>query len=111
MFDYASIPKRQTLTCEDCGQKFSAIAGNPVCNECQYDRDHPEEAPKHWTWTRAGSKWTIVATWPYGEPLPNAGDTVTVHRKDGSSSEKAISEVDGIIYDMRGRGRLHCWVK
>ena len=110
-FDFSTIPNREYKDCQDCGQRFRGFENEKLCPECQSLREHPERAPKHWTWTKTGRRWTIAATWPDAEPIPNVGDAVTVHRQDGSSSQETITEVDGLIYDFNGRARLHCWVK
>ena len=43
--------------------------------------------------------------------LPEPGDKVTVHRKNGSTSVETIREVDGLIYLPTGRARLDCFVE
>ena len=110
-FDYSNLPKREHKDCQDCGQQFVGFDKDTLCIECLHIKQHPEKAPKHWIWTKTGRRWTIIATWPDTEPLPTVGDTVSVHRKDGTNSAEVITEVDGRIYDMNGRARLHCWVR
>ena len=111
MIDFANIPKSENKPCQDCEQTFRGLPQESRCVECQYDADHPDQAPKYWTWTRRGSGvWGAVATWPEQETLPNVGDTIDIHRKDGRVSTNTITEVDGLRYDMMGRARLHCWV-
>ena len=110
-FDFTAIPKRDRKPCQDCGQTFPGFSDETCCVECQHYRDHPELAPKHWTWHRTGRKWTVAATWPDGESRPQVGDAITVHRGDGTASVETISEVDGVLYNQFGRGKLHCWVK
>ena len=111
MVDFSRLSKLQSKTCNDCGEEFTThVPENTTCTECGYYREHPELAPMYWTWTRRGRWWTVAATWPVKEPLPEVGAVITVHRKDGTSSTETISEVDGLLYDMSGRARLHCWV-
>ena len=52
-----------------------------------------------------------MAYWPDGQPLPNAGDQVTVHRKDGSTSVVKIEDVERPRYLSNGRTQLHCTIK
>ena len=111
MVDFANMPKQEEKYCQDCGQQFRGFPEQPRCTQCHYDSMYPEEAPKYWTWKKRGQNWIISATWPDREPLPNVGETVTVHRKDGSSSDETITEVDRITYDMSGRAKLRCLVK
>ena len=111
MFDFSQIRKREYTLCQDCGDRFRALPDEHHCVACQYYRDHPELALKHWTWKKRGQNWTVVATWPDGEPLPLPGDSITVHRKDTTTSTETISEIDGFIYDQFGKPRLHCWVQ
>ena len=72
--------------------------------------------------------WGIVAHWPAGEPLPNAGEQVTVHRKDNSTSVVKIKQVavhrkdsstlipkiqgvKGLRYLSNGRAQLRCMIE
>ena len=112
MIDFANLPEERTLNCNQCGQEFRTFTPRGLCTECQYYRDNPDQAPKYWTWTRHGdSDWAAVATWPGKDPLPEVGGAITVHRRDGSSSQKTITEVGELQYDTRGRARLRCWVQ
>ena len=66
----------------------------------------------YWTWSKGGRlNWGIVAHWPDGEPLPDAGDQVSVHRKDGSTSVVKIQEVEGLRYLSNGRAQLRCMIE
>lgn len=66
----------------------------------------------YWTWRRGPhGRWDIVAYWPDGEPLPDPGEQVTVHRKDGSNSAVTIQEVEGLTFTITGRGQLRCTVR
>ena len=112
-FDFLNTRTPNPTPCSRCAATFDQISEEQqLCTECQFESDHPELAPQYWTWTRSGSStWTAVATWPDKEPLPEPGDTITVHRRDGSSSEHTITETDGVLYDRSGRPRLHCRVR
>ena len=110
MIDFANMPKHEQKECQECGQQFTGFPDQPRCTQCHYLSLHPEEAPKYWTWTKRGPTWTIVATWPDREPLPEVGDVLTVHRRNGATSAETITEIDGLLYDTMGRGRLHCRV-
>ena len=111
MIDFNNLPKAEYKDCPDCRQRFRGFQEEDRCVECQFYVDHPEMAPKYWTWTKRGQTWTVVATWPDREPSPEVGDTITVHRKNGTTSVETISEIDGLIYRPDGKGRLHCWVQ
>ena len=101
---------RVTRNCADCGREFQTITEQDCCLECEYLREHPLERTKVWTWARVGAQWGIAAYWPERAPLPEVGETVTVNRKDGSSSAATIREVEGIRYLPTGQGRLYCYV-
>ena len=112
MFDFDNIPKSENKPCQDCGQTFRGISEQVRCLQCQYYLDNPDQAPGYWTWNKRGNGvWGAVATWPEHDPLPNVGDTIDIHRKDGQVSAKTITEVDGLRYDMTGRAKLYCWVQ
>ena len=114
-FDFDNVFDRlKSMTnkpCGECGQEFRGLEEQELCTECSYKRDHPEEQDMHWTWSRAGrGRWRIVAHWPDKEPLPNPGDRVSVHRKDGSSSTAVILEVE-LRYLPTGRAQLRCMIE
>ena len=97
--------------CKECGQVFRGLEEQGLCTECSYKQDHPEARDMYWTWSHAGrGSWGIVAFWPDGEPMPDSGDQVTVHRKDGSTSTVVIHEVEGLRYLPTGRAQLRCMV-
>ena len=108
---FNAILKRERRDCRDCGETFRAAPGEETCAFCRYLREHPEEGPKHWTWRRRSGVWGISAHWPDNEPLPEPGDKVTVHRKNGSTSVETIREVDGLLYLPTGKARLDCLVE
>ena len=110
-FDFSATGRMERKNCEECGQTFEGFPQERTCLECRYLRDNPEQAPKYWTWRRRGSGiWGVSAHWPDNEPLPEPGDQVTVHRKNGSTSVETIREVDGLIYLPTGQARLDCFV-
>ena len=97
--------------CTECGQEFHGLPEADLCLECRYNQEHPEESDMYWTWNKGGRPtWGIVAYWPDGQPLPDAGDRVTVHRKDGSTSVVKIHEVEGLRYLPTGRAQLRCMI-
>ena len=104
--------KRETMNCAQCGTQFTTRTGAALCEECSFYADHPEMAPKYWTWhRRASDVWGIQATWPEREPLPEPGDQVTVHRKNGTTSLETIREVEGLIFQLDGTARLDCFIE
>ena len=108
-FNFPIPGKMSTKTCNECGQEFRGTKEQEICIECSYRRDHPETRDKYWTWSRAGGgRWGIVAYWPDGEDLPDAGERVTVYRKDGSTSVETIREVGRLRYRPSGRAQLYC---
>ena len=97
--------------CGECGREFEGIPEDDICLECQYKQEHPEESDMYWTWSKGGRPtWGIVAYWPDQEPLPDPGERVTVHRKDGSTSVVTIHEVEGLRYLPTGRAQLRCMI-
>ena len=112
-FNFLNSRRPEPADCEQCGTTFDQVKDkHTLCTECEYLEEHPEMAPKHWTWTRGpASNWMAVATWPDKEPLPEPGDRITIHRKDGSDSTHTVTEVDGVRYDSTGRGTLYCRIQ
>ena len=115
-FDFNSMFDRLNSmvwkNCTECGQETHNLPEADLCLECQYNQEHPEESDMYWTWSKGGRPtWGIVAHWPDGEPLPDAGDQVTVHRKDGSTSVVKIQEVEGLRYLSNGRAQLRCMIE
>ena len=105
------IPGNIRKDCAECGQQFRGMPETDLCQECKYKRDHPEARDMYWTWCRGPhGRWDVVAYWPDGEPLPDPGERVTVHRKDGSNSTITIQEVEGLTFTTTGRGHLRCTV-
>ena len=90
---------------------FQGLPETDSCIDCQYKQEHPEARDMYWTWKRSGrGGWGIVAHWPDKEPLPNPGDRVNVHRKDGSFSTAIILEVD-LRYLPASRAQLRCMIE
>ena len=109
---FERLNKMTSKNCAQCGQVFQGLPETGSCLECQYKQEHPEAQDMYWTWKRIGwDGWGIVAHWPDREPLPNPGDQVSVHQKDGSSSTVAILKVGDLHYLPTGRARLECTVK
>ena len=114
-FDFDNMfEKLNSMTrkdCAECGQVFQGLPETGSCIDCQYKQEHPETRDMYWTWKRSGrGGWEIVAHWPDKEPLPNPGDRVSVHQKDGSSSTAIILEVD-LRYLPTGRAQLRCMIE
>ena len=107
-FDFPVLARRVNRECAQCGTEFRASPDAQLCTQCEYYRVHPEMAPKYFTWTKVGSEWGITAHWPEKEPLPEPGDTVTVHRKDGSESTETIAELHSQRYDRTARFTITC---
>ena len=110
-FDFSfRIPARQERrTCDTCGQEF--IGSRTTCQECEFYEKFPEMAPGYWTWTRRGETgWNIQASWRESEPWPLPGTTVTVHRKNGTTSRETILEVENTYYDRAVNFNLICSV-
>ena len=110
-FKFPGLEPRSRKDCAGCGEEFQGREGEELCLECQHRKDRPETADKYWTWRRAGNRgWAIAAYWPDREPLPEPGEQVTVHRKDGSTSVATIRGVDGLRYTLSGRAQVQCIV-
>lgn len=110
MVDFSKLGPLTNRTCSRCGQDFRGQADRePICPECDYYRSHPTEAPGYWTWERDGrGQWNIRAYWKEREPSPEPGDTVTVHRRNGSSSRETLHEQLDERFDRSGR-RIIRW--
>ena len=98
VFDLISMCNRLNSmvwkNCTECGHETYIPPEDDLCVECQYNQEHPDESDMHWMWSKEERPtWGIVAHWPAGEPLPNAGEQVTVHRKDSSTSVVKIKQV------------------
>lgn len=104
--------KRETKNCAQCEKEFTTRTAAELCEQCSFYADHPEMAPKYWTWhRRASGVWGVQATWPEGEPLPEPGDRVTVHRRNGTSSVETLREVEGLMFRPDATARLTCFVE
>ena len=102
----------RTKDCIQCQRQFNTHVDADLCQESQYYKDNPPEAPKYWTWTKRHSGvWGIRAAWPETDPLPEPGDQVTVNRKNGTTSVETIREVEGLRYQMDGRAVLECFIQ
>ena len=104
------IKNTKSKFCADCGREFTTTSDQDCCFDCEYLREHPIERTKVWTWHQLGSEWGIAAYWPDQESRPAIGETVTVHKKDGSTSSATIREIEGFRYMPTGQGRLFCYV-
>ena len=96
--------------CEKCGTEFKAQPETLICTTCDFQERYPEFQPKRWTWTPMGNQWGIIAVWPPKDADPEVGTTVTVHRKDGSTSQATISEVEGLRAFGTGQFKMFCRV-
>ena len=111
-FANLSSRHRETKNCGQCGNEFTTRTGADLCDQCQLYAIHPEMAPKYWTWRRRGSGvWGVTTRWLDNEPLPEPGEQVTVHRKNGSTSVETLREVEGLIYQPDGTARLDCFIE
>ena len=80
--------------------------------DCEFKRKNPDLNDGYWTWSRGGvERWDILAYWPDDEPDPEPGQIVTVHRKDRSSSNVTIHEVEGRLYLPNGHAQMRCLVQ
>ena len=108
MVDFNNL-RSHTRECVECGAGFRTFREDEdLCTEHSYYRDHPEAAPKYWTWTKGGDEWYIRAVWPDRELEPEVGIEVTVHRQDGSVSDKIIREVLYTRYNNAGDKLVYC---
>ena len=108
-FDFSAIPKQADQTCRVCGEEF--LGYRNICDECSFHEDHPEMAPGYWTWTNSSRGWMITARWREKEEWPESGTSVTVHRKNGTTSQATIEEVESHRYDMAANLVLTCTVR
>ena len=58
----------------------------------------------NWHWNGEGIRWKIAKTYSENEVLPDVRDTVTVYRKDGSSSEETIVDVFLMCFEDPAEG-------
>ena len=111
MFDFSKTIPRFENQCAECGASFKTAREHETrCYECSYYHDHPERAPGYFTWTKTNSQWVATARWRDQADPPEIGAVVTVHRKDGSSSEHAVIEVLDRRYNTSGEHLIRCQV-
>ena len=111
MVDFSkSIPRFDKL-CADCGDTFKTSREEETrCTECFYYHKYPEQAPGYFTWTKTGQTWAAVAKWRDHDDPPLLGAAITVHRKDGTSSEHRIIRLIDSRYDVAGNRLVYCEV-
>ena len=101
-------PRSQPAVCAGCEQDFRTT-GDALCTECRFHQDHPEEAPGYWTWSqRAAGRWGVQAKWRERDPLPEPGTVITVHRKDGTTSQHTIGSHPDTRYDRAANLIITC---
>ena len=112
MVDFAALTEklrnRRELDCAQCGQQFLAMPDETLCDECAYYRHHPERAPGYFTWTKSARGWAAQARWKDGQPSPEPGDQIVIHRRDGSSQTKTVVECYYHGYDPSGYLLVRC---
>ena len=105
------IPPRNLKVCGDCGEEYRGSEESERCTSCHFLMLNPEYAPRYWTWTRGPrDTWKVTARWPDMDNPPEPGQTITVHRKNGSSSEETISEVGEFRLDRAAEWQITCKV-
>ena len=110
MVNFADMPTRYRMNCQQCGDIFRGLANETKCQQCKLYEEHPELAPRYWSWHKNGQEWKVICTWPEDEPLPGPGEVIAVHRKDGSTSFEIISETEGLMWRPNGEAKLTCRV-
>ena len=94
--------------CEVCGRDFLATS-DTLCTEFRSRLEHPAWAPGYFRWGKtAPNQWGAQARWKEGSPLPEPGDVITVHKKDGTSSEHTVTTVHETTYDRNLRLIVRC---
>ncbi len=94
------------------GEIFRGAEEQTLCQRCDWLKDNPEYQDEYWTWAKGvGNQWKARCYWPESKPLPEPGDVITVHRKDGSTSNATIKEAEGLLYRPSGRANLTCFLK
>ena len=101
---------REPRTCLECGQECPTPE-NDLCVQCQWYRDNPREAPGYWTWTQYNGAWLIRAWWKDSEPMPEPGQQVTAHRRNGAESRETVDEVVDSRVHPNGRRIVRCAVR
>lgn len=105
------IPANNRKECSECGQTFRGSEDQTLCTRCDWLKDNPEYRDEYWTWFMgASNEWKARCYWPEKKPLPEPGDVITVHRKDGTTSTATIREAEGLLYKPNGRASLTCFV-
>ena len=108
MYTFEIPESPRPAICEDCGRDFLA-SSDTLCTECRSYREHPERAPGYFRWGRIAPKqWGAQARWKENSPLPEPGDVITVHKKDGTSSEHTVTTVHEPAYDRNLRLIVRC---
>lgn len=102
MVDFSTFtipPRKVRITCSRCGETGRAPDGESVCETCLFHADHPELAPGYFTWTQTSAGWAAQAKWREGDPDPEPGACITVHRRDGTSSGHTVTALRHHYYD------------
>ena len=103
--------RTQRKACSLCQRTFRARPDETICGHCEMKGGGPELAPGYWTWNQAEGINQIQAYWEWNEPLPQPGETVTVHSKEGAACQATIKEALGLHNTRDGRIRAQCTVK
>ena len=111
-FPFPIPPKSRETTCTECDQPCRINRTEDLCDECNFHRSHPEMAPGYWTWQKlADNSWGVQATWREPSQLPQPGDSITVHRKNGTTSNTTIRELTHTHYNKSGNLVVHCRIQ
>ena len=90
-------------TCAKCAAEYRTIREEEdLCSGCSYYRDNPELAPGYFTWSRFAGEWTAAANWNPNDPEPAQGETITVHRRDGTTSKHRVASHHEGRFDPSG---------
>ena len=111
MNSYNKMPTRTRKNCQQCGEVFRGFEDEGICLRCKSYQEHPEEAPGYWKWIGPEQGRRARSTWTDKMPMPWPGETITVHRKDGSGSTQTIAQVEGLMYRPTGEPLLDVYVK
>ena len=111
MADFEKMPMRSRKSCQKCGETFRGFQDEVICLQCKFYQEHPEEAPGYWKWIGPEQGRRARSTWTENRPLPQPGDTITVHRKDGKASLETVDEVEGLMYQPTGKLLLDVYIK
>ena len=103
--------RSQREACALCQRTFRARPDETICGYCEHKGGGPELAPGYWTWNRAEGINKIQAYWDWNRPLPQPGETVTVHSKDGTACQATIKKALGLNNTRDRRTRAQCTVK